>query len=93
MFGSAGMAEAGNEFPNTARMSGANSIRRDLPLNFFMDRYVEAYLQEMREFVRCVAEDTDPPVTGTDGKIPVLMGLAAGRSLREKRPIQVPAGE
>ena len=51
VFGSAGMAEAGNAFPNTVTVSGDAAVGRDLPLNFFIERYMESYLREMEAFV------------------------------------------
>jgi len=30
-----------------------------------------------------------PPVTGADARAPLVLGLAAGRSLREGRPVRV----
>ena len=88
-FGSGGMVEAGNEYPNTAIISGSQKIQRDLPLNFFMERYVESYVEEIRAFFTSVLDDTDPPVTGADGRMPVIMGMAAGKSLKENRPIKL----
>jgi len=58
-----------------------------LPLHFFMDRYIESYINKMRAFVECVIEDKAPPVNGRDGRAPVLIGLAAKRFLLERRPV------
>jgi myo-inositol 2-dehydrogenase/D-chiro-inositol 1-dehydrogenase len=30
-----------------------------------------------------------PPVTGSDGRIPVVMGLAAKKSYQENRPVKL----
>jgi myo-inositol 2-dehydrogenase/D-chiro-inositol 1-dehydrogenase len=35
----------------------------------------------MKEFIKCIQEDTEPPVGGLDGKISVQMGYAAKESL------------
>jgi predicted dehydrogenase len=64
-------------------------IHRDLPLNFFMERYTQAYVNEIKAFVDCVLNDTPPPVSGLDGRIPVVMGLAAAKSLAEGRPVRL----
>jgi myo-inositol 2-dehydrogenase/D-chiro-inositol 1-dehydrogenase len=87
VFGSGGVASADNAYPNTVMVSDAQRVHRDLPLNFFMERYTESYVNEMRAFVACIAEDTPPPVSGLDGRIPVVMGYAAKRSLEEGRPV------
>jgi myo-inositol 2-dehydrogenase/D-chiro-inositol 1-dehydrogenase len=89
VFGSAGCVTADNDYPNTAQVSDALRVRRDLPLNFFMERYTESYVAEIRAFVRCILDDTPPPVTGTDGRIPVVMGYAAKKSAEEGRPVRL----
>jgi myo-inositol 2-dehydrogenase/D-chiro-inositol 1-dehydrogenase len=89
VFGSKGAVSAGNNYPNTAVISDAGRIHRDLPLNFFMERYTQAYVNEIKAFVDCVLNDTPPPVSGLDGRIPVVMGLAAAKSLAERRLVRL----
>jgi myo-inositol 2-dehydrogenase/D-chiro-inositol 1-dehydrogenase len=74
---------------NAVLVSDANRVHRDLPLNFFMERYTESYVAEMRAFIASVVNDTPPPVTGLDGRIPVVMGYAAKKSLVEGRPVRL----
>jgi myo-inositol 2-dehydrogenase/D-chiro-inositol 1-dehydrogenase len=87
VFGSGGVVSADNAYPNTVTVSDAVRVRRDLPLNFFMERYTESYADELRAFVACIVQDTPPPVTGLDGRIPVVMGYAAKKSVAEGRPV------
>ncbi len=87
VFGSGGVVSADNAYPNTVQIGDARRVYRDLPLNFFMERYTESYVHEMRAFVDCILHDTPPPVSGQDGRIAVVMGYAAKRSLGEKRPV------
>ena len=89
VFGSGGCVTADNNYPNTAIVSDASRVHRDLPLNFFMERYVDSYVAEMQAFIECVVQDTDPPVTGVDGRIPVIMGRAARKSYEENRPVKL----
>jgi myo-inositol 2-dehydrogenase/D-chiro-inositol 1-dehydrogenase len=89
VFGSAGCVTADNNYPNTAQVSDAQRIHRDLPLNFFVERYTESYEAEIRAFVRCVLDNAPPPVTGIDGRIPVVMGFAAKKSVEEGRPVRL----
>jgi myo-inositol 2-dehydrogenase/D-chiro-inositol 1-dehydrogenase len=89
VFGSAGVASADNNYPNTVLVGDAQRVSRDLPLNFFMERYIDSYIVEMRAFIACVLEDRMPPVTGIDGRIPVVIGLAAQRSRLENRPVKL----
>ncbi|HQE93402.1 MAG TPA: inositol 2-dehydrogenase [Anaerolineae bacterium] len=89
VFGSAGVVSADNTYPNTVVVGDAQRVSRDLPLNFFMERYTESYIAEMKTFVACLLENRTPPVTGIDGRIPVVIGLAATRSCRENRPVKL----
>ncbi|MCD6289773.1 MAG: inositol 2-dehydrogenase, partial [Anaerolineae bacterium] len=59
------------------------------PLYFFVERYAEAYTEEMRAFIRAILEDTTPPAGGVDGRIAVVMGYAAKKSYEEHRPVQL----
>lgn len=89
ILGSAGAIATGNCYPNQAVIGTATEIRRDLPLNFFMDRYTESFANEMRAFVAAVRENTPTPVTGADGRIPVVMALAARKSYEQGRPVRL----
>ena len=89
VLGSLGAIETENCYPNRAVISTAQSVRRDLPLNFFMERYTESFTRELRAFVQAVVEDKPTPVTGMDGRIPVVMALAARKSHDEGRPVKL----
>ncbi|RME72728.1 MAG: inositol 2-dehydrogenase [Chloroflexi bacterium] len=89
VFGSKGAVVVGNRTPHTAVYSSAEGVQSARPLYFFLERYMDAYLAEMRAFVDCIINDTEPPVTDIDGRIPVVMGLAAWKSYREKRPVRL----
>jgi len=89
VFGSAGNVAVANHTPDNAIHSNADGVHSALPLHFFLERYTAAYVAEMREFIACVLEDKVPSVTGIDGRIPVVMGLAAWKSFRERRPVKL----
>ena len=89
VFGALGMVTTENNTPNRTRLSTAEAVMEELPLHFFVERHTEAYINEMKAFVACLAEDRDPPVSGADGRAPVVMGLAADLSYREKRPVRL----
>lgn len=89
ILGSAGAIATENLFPNQAVISTATGIRRDLPLNFFMERYTESFINEMRSFVRAVLRDEPTQVNGNDGRIAVLIALAARKSYDEARPVSL----
>ncbi len=81
IFGSEGCAMVRNPTPTEVTINSAENTKTDKPLYFFTERYQEAYLAEMKEFIKCIQEDTKPPVGGFDGKISVQMGYAAKESL------------
>lgn len=89
ILGSAGSIATGNCYPNEAVVSTASEIRRDLPLHFFMDRYTESFAAEAAAFVDAVLDSRPSPVTGLDGRIPVVMALAARRSFDLHRPVRL----
>jgi myo-inositol 2-dehydrogenase/D-chiro-inositol 1-dehydrogenase len=89
ILGSEGKIATENCYPNQATVSTGKVVRRDLPLHFFMDRYTESFTNEMRSFVTAVRENRPTEVTGTDGRIPVVMGLAARKSYDERRPVRL----
>ena len=89
ILGSAGKIETANCYPNQAVVSTGKEVRKDLPLNFFMDRYTESFVSELRAFVQAVLENKPVPVNGMDGRIAVVMGLVARKSYDERRPVQL----
>ena len=89
ILGSAGAVSTANNYPNSAVLSTESGVRRDLPLYFFLERYRESYLTEMVAFVEAVLHDRPTPVSGQDGRTPLVMGLAALRSHRERRPVRL----
>lgn len=89
VFGSQGAASSGNLHANAVTLSDGSSVRRDLPMNFFMDRYMDSYAAEMAAFVEAILTDQPVPVNGDDGRAPVVMAKAGMRSLRENRPVRL----
>ena len=89
VFGSKGSASAGNRTPDAHVLMDTTGVHEAKPHHFFLERYAEAYVIEMRAFVEAVLNNQTPPVTGVDGLQPVVMGLAATRSLREGRPVKL----
>lgn len=86
-FGSAGMVRIDNNAQNNAVLSTGKAVQRDLPLNFFMDRYIDSYIAELEAFIDAVRRNEPTPVDGNDGRVPILMGYAAKKSLAEGRPV------
>jgi myo-inositol 2-dehydrogenase/D-chiro-inositol 1-dehydrogenase len=89
LLGSAGAISTDNIYPNTAIISDGQCVRRDLPLHFFLERYTESFVREMTAFVEAVQYDRPVPVSEQDGRAPVVMALAARRSMEEQRPVHL----
>jgi myo-inositol 2-dehydrogenase/D-chiro-inositol 1-dehydrogenase len=89
VFGSEGCIVVGNRAPHEGVLYQKATGEQPLPIFSSLARYHEAYIEESCQFINSIVEDTPPPVTGIDGKIPVLMGMAAKQSLDEHRPVSV----
>ncbi|MGA2570083.1 MAG: inositol 2-dehydrogenase [Terracidiphilus sp.] len=89
ILGSEGKIATENRYANQAVVSGGKAIYTDLPMNFFMDRYTESFALELAAFAEAVLAGKPTPVTGIDGRIPVVMALAARKSYDEHRPVKL----
>ena len=89
MFGSAGMVAVANNTPDSHVLADRTGVHSSLPLNFFLERYTESYLREMRAFVESVANGRPVPVGGEDGFKAAAIAVATGKSARENRPVKL----
>ena len=89
VFGTLGSMRTENRTPNDTVLSTATAVSTELPLNFFMTRYVDAYAGEVEAFVAAVIDDTPVLCSGVDGRKALAVGLAAWKSYRERRPVRV----
>ncbi len=89
VFGTDGCVVVDNREPYSATFFKRGQVQRDPLHYFFLDRYKDAYLAETQEFITCVQENKMPTVTGIDGRIPIIMAMAANQSLQERRPVKV----
>ena len=87
VFGSAGMAASENPLADTAVVRTADGGRVAALPYFFLERYVPSYVREWEAFVAALAAGEPPPVGTADARAPLVIGLAAWRSLREDRPV------
>ena len=89
VFGSKGMVATGNDTASAAVISNENGVTGEVPLHFFLERYMAAYAKEVKCFIDAIVNDTDTPLGVMDGLEPVLMGLAAKKSMEEHRPVKI----
>ncbi|MCY6371378.1 inositol 2-dehydrogenase [Clostridium ganghwense] len=89
VFGSKGGITVSNDSDSSAVLSTEEGVFSEKPKYFFLERYKDSFISEMRDFFDAVENNTEPPVTGIDGLKPVLIGLAATKSYKEGRPIKI----
>jgi myo-inositol 2-dehydrogenase / D-chiro-inositol 1-dehydrogenase len=88
-FGSAGMAASENPLAHSALVRTAEGTRTPALPYFYLERYTPSYVREWEAFVAAVTSGQTPPVTTVDARAPLVIGLAAWRSLRERRPVRI----
>lgn len=89
VFGSKGMVATANDTLSTAVLSNAEGVTGEKPLYFFLERYMQSFATEVKGFVNAIENDTDTLVNVEDGLKPVLMGIAAKKSVLEHRPVKL----
>jgi myo-inositol 2-dehydrogenase/D-chiro-inositol 1-dehydrogenase len=89
VLGSAGMAASENPLAHTGVLRTAEGTRAPALPHFFLDRYVPSYVRAWDAFVGAVRDRGPTPVGPVDARAPLVIGLAATRSLHEGRPVRV----
>ncbi len=89
VFGSLGMAASENPLRHSGVVWTEEGTRMPALPYFFLERYIPSYLREWEAFVRAVLAGEPTPVGPEDARAPLVIGLAAGRSLQERRPVQI----
>merc|ERR1719326_1462410 len=86
VLGSEGMVLTENMQPSTVRKFTAEFVgQADMPFDFFMSRYKEAYQVETKAFIDGLIDGLPAPCSGRDGLIALVMAMAAGKSALEGR--------
>lgn len=87
-FGSAGMAASENPLTATAVTRTADGSHGPTLPYFFLERYIPSYLAGWNAFTAMMG-GAPSPVTLADGRAPLVIGLAAWRSVHERRPVRI----
>lgn len=88
-FGSLGQVAIKNDTDSSAEISDKDGVHSEKPLLFFLERYMQAYVAEISEFIKCIVNNEKPDTGVECGLAPVLIGLAAKKSLAENRPVKI----
>lgn len=89
VFGSKGMAATSNDTASSVVLSTDAGVTGEKPLYFFLERYMQSFATEVGCFIDAIENDTDTPLGVVDGLKPVLMGIAAKKSVAEHRPVKL----
>jgi myo-inositol 2-dehydrogenase/D-chiro-inositol 1-dehydrogenase len=89
VFGSKGMVKCENNTPTQTALFTKDAVMSDKPLYFFLERYQESFNEELVQFFKAMETGQETPVVGKDGLVPILMGIAAKKSLKENRPVLI----
>ena len=90
-FGEKGMLISGNHHPTSLERHGADGIRRDPLLHFFIDRYAESYRRELDLFLQAVESGATPPIGVDDGRRALVIAEAGVRSAKSGMPVALQA--
>ena len=89
VFGSKGMAATSNDTASSIVLSTEAGVTGEKPLYFFLERYMQSFATEVGCFIDAIENDTETPLGVVDGLKPVLMGIAAKKSVEEHRPVKL----
>ncbi len=89
VFGNKGAVSVSNDTPTSAVLSTKEGVQCEKPLYFFLERYMESFTEEKKQFFAAIRNNTAVPVDATDGLKPVLIAKAAFKSMKEGRPVKI----
>lgn len=89
VFGSKGAVATANDTLSTAVLHTADGVMAEKPLYFFLERYMDSFVQELKEFFTAVRENSETPVGIIDALRPVQIAKAAAESLKTGLPAKV----
>ena len=89
-FGALGMVRSDNLRASTLTRDHAQATDAKEPLlNFFMERYRQAYVDELNDFIEVVAAKKTPSVGFEDGRCALILANAAIESSRIRKTVTV----
>jgi myo-inositol 2-dehydrogenase / D-chiro-inositol 1-dehydrogenase len=87
--GSKGMLRVGNVHESAVEMAGPDGFRTDRVMDFFLQRYADAYRIELDHFIDAVTGGTPVSPSGDDGLRAQRLADAATESSRTGAPVTV----
>ena len=87
--GTKGMALSDNRRDNNAQVFVEGATRQAPFQHFFLERYTDSYRLEWLAFTDYALNGGPSPVSGADGRAPIVMAMAAALSAKEGRPVRL----
>lgn len=87
--GELGALSCSNDTSNTLVISSKDGIIHEKPLYFFLERYLNAYKNEIEIFVDSIINNKETPVTIEEAYQSLLLAKAAQKSLIENRKVYI----
>lgn len=84
-----GCVQVSNDLDDQAMISTRDGVEIAKPTWFFLERYNNAFIQEAKDFTDAILNDKETPVKGIDGLMPVMIAMAAKKSLDEGRSVKL----
>jgi myo-inositol 2-dehydrogenase/D-chiro-inositol 1-dehydrogenase len=88
IFGSEGALFVGYQRETPVLHLTQDGVKSD-HVRWFLERFDNAYVEELREFVQSIADGRATSVTGADGRAAMALAYAAEASRRENRPVSL----
>jgi myo-inositol 2-dehydrogenase/D-chiro-inositol 1-dehydrogenase len=89
IFGDKGAAHADNNRASTVELFTAEHVSKDKPLYFFLERYTQAYIDEVKEFAAAIFENRPVICSGFDGIQAERIAKAARQSHETGVPVKL----
>ena len=90
IFGSKGMIISDNQSPTSVKKFNKNITNSEDPLYyFFIERYDQAYKNQLENFVNCIINKKPTSVNFEDGRKALIIANAAYESLANKQTVKI----
>ena len=90
VFGSKGMVISNNQTPDSIeRYTSSSTSSKDLIHFFFIERYQQAYRDQLNSFVETINTNSKPKVTFEDGRKALIIANAAYESFENMKTVEI----
>tara|TARA_B100001996_G_C18620433_1_gene577483 strand:- start:56 stop:1069 length:1014 start_codon:yes stop_codon:yes gene_type:complete len=89
IFGSKGMCGISKKNNSNTFLINDKKIKKPFPKDFFILRYKDAYINEMKEFIDCLINDNIPSVGIKDAVKSIRIAIAVKNSYKENKKIDL----